>query len=495
MVVRFNVIRVPEPQVEFFGPTPHADPKVGLRDSGPFSLRYGDNAPGAVRLGIVGPRIMIDATRRWFERCQSRILSTKTNRERFPDFPGFENVFRVPLVLSDRFDHELTPMDLRAALQFPEEARFREVIELYANGVETLARRQQGPNVVVCALSEEVLQSCSTLEAMNRAGPRPEKGPMGETQLTLPIGDEDQSDTEEHLLFRTFRRVLKARVMRMKNRLPTQIVQNKLLVDGPGKDDAATRAWSVCVGLFYKAGGIPWRLAHIPPQTLFVGLSFHHLRTTRQDAMYVSTAQAYSTDIEGFVLRLNERLPQREDRQVFLSGTQAERLGQAILNQYRTFAERPPVRIVFHKTTRFRPEELEGFASSLRDAAIVEYISLAADGPSLQLFNEGQYPPPRGTLCTVNDDARFLYTTGFYQAWGTYPGPHIPRPLEITLAAGVDNPRRACEEILGLTKMNWNAASPGGSLPMTLQMARAVGPIMAEVPDYDDPDLSYRYYM
>ena len=42
---------------------------------------------------------------------------------------------------------------------------------------------------------------------------------------------------------------------------------------------------------------------------------------------------------------------------------------------------------------------------------------------------------------------------------------------------------------------NWNAASPGGSLPMTLRMAREVGPIMAEVPDHDDPDLSYRYYM
>ena len=46
-----------------------------------------------------------------------------------------------------------------------------------------------------------------------------------------------------------------------------------------------------------------------------------------------------------------------------------------------------------------------------------------------------------------------------------------------------------------MTKMNWNAASIGGRDPITLHMAREVGPIMAEVPEDEMPEMSYRYYM
>ena len=79
VVLYIDVTRIPEPRAEFSGPTLRADPKVGLRESGPFSLRYGDDQPGAVRLGIVGPAEMVEGTRRWFERCQKRILSAKKN--------------------------------------------------------------------------------------------------------------------------------------------------------------------------------------------------------------------------------------------------------------------------------------------------------------------------------------------------------------------------------------------------------------------------------
>jgi hypothetical protein len=55
--------------------------------------------------------------------------------------------------------------------------------------------------------------------------------------------------------------------------------------------------------------------------------------------------------------------------------------------------------------------------------------------------------------------------------------------------------RRVCEETLGLTKMNWNSAMIGGRNPITLEMASKVGPIMAEVPEEQEPEMSFRYYM
>ena len=76
-------------------------------------------------------------------------------------------------------------------------------------------------------------------------------------------------------------------------------------------------------------------------------------------------------------------------------------------------------------------------------------------------------------------------------------GPHIPSPYRVVIAGDRDDTdaRRVCEETLGLTKMNWNSAMIGGRNPITLEMASKVGPIMAEVPEEQEPEMSFRYYM
>jgi len=43
--------------------------------------------------------------------------------------------------------------------------------------------------------------------------------------------------------------------------------------------------------------------------------------------------------------------------------------------------------------------------------------------------------------------------------------------------------------------MNWNSAASYSSLPITLGFARRVGAIMAEIPEGEEPEPSFRYYM
>ena len=236
--------------------------------------------------------------------------------------------------------------------------------------------------------------------------------------MLLDFGEGESID-EEELIYRTFPRALEARVMIMRNRLPNQTARNHLLEDGPDKDDAATRAWSVSVRLFYRAGGLPWRLAHMQPQTCFVGVSFHRLHTTKRQALYASMAQAFSTDIEGFVLR-SERIPWREDQQPHLTTERAERLGSQNLAEYRKRAGRSPVRVTLHKTTRFSPEEREGFTSAFSEVATVELLtlplSLQRDKPHAILNSESvgrvlspdraARPPVRNAIQTPSPGTR-----------------------------------------------------------------------------------------
>jgi hypothetical protein len=102
--------------------------------------------------------------------------------------------------------------------------------------------------------------------------------------------------------------------------------------------------------------------------------------------------------------------------------------------------------------------------------------------------------PLRGTLCTVEDNNHYLFTTGFVPWWGEYPGPHIPAPLEIGVCGGKDVVERA-REILALSKMNWNSAEGIGRHPITLTFARRVGTVMTEIDEDMNPNPLYRFYM
>ena len=133
---------------------------------------------------------------------------------------------------------------------------------------------------------------------------------------------------------RDFRRALKARAMSY--RVPTQLANDHLFLSPPGSDDPATKAWDVCTACFYKAGGIPWRLAHPDPYVCYVGVSFHRLKTSDRHVVYSSTAQAFSTDIEGFVL-MGEQIDwdKADGRIPHLNQQQALNLGKEILAEYR----------------------------------------------------------------------------------------------------------------------------------------------------------------
>jgi len=147
-----------------------------------------------------------------------------------------------------------------------------------------------------------------------------------------------------------------------------------------------------------------------------------------------------------------------------------------------------------HKSSKFSEAESEGFRSSLREVPIVELINILP--ASFKLVRVGAYPPNRGTLCTVNESVSYLFTTGYMPELNTYPGPHIPAPVEIRSDQPIDM-ERAARDILGLARMNWNTASITGGQPVTLGFARQVGGIMAEFGQTTDekPLASFRFYM
>ena len=95
-----------------------------------------------------------------------------------------------------------------------------------------------------------------------------------EMDPTLSIEDEEGE-------YQNLRRGIKAEAMRFE--MPTQLVWPRTLrlTDDDAKpgetasQDVATRAWNFTTALYHKAGGSPWRLAEVSPDTCFVGIAFY----------------------------------------------------------------------------------------------------------------------------------------------------------------------------------------------------------------------------
>jgi hypothetical protein len=498
MSIVIDILELDEPYLEFGPGNENIDPKVGLREAGPLSLRFGPAHREHVRVGLVGPQAMLDHARLWFARCQGYMSSGSTSHALHADFPGFRQVFRASLDLSPQlWDFRIPDDEIEKALARPTpQERFNTMLNLYAAGICRSRGGELQSDVVVVCLSNEIIQNCRSVKALRLT--RQEKKILKSQQLgqlALP-GMEEMMTIEDTLLYRNFRRALKARAMDIG--VPIQIGTDNLFLDSEDNQDPATRAWNVSLALFYKAGGLPWRLASLAPETCYVGISFHHLRTQQRHLVFSSLAQAFPTTGEGFALR-GDAIPwgrDSEDRTPHLTEEQAAGLALRVLDQYRQRLGNNPLRVVLYKTSKFSDAEQSGFRAALSHIPVVEMVNLRPS--EFRLVRRGAYPPRRGTIAIVNDHTYYLFTNGFFSYWGTYMGAHIPVPYEVTVLGDAD-PLQVCTDVLGLTKLNWNTARAFTSSPIPMRFACEVGSIMshyAELKGEDaEPEPSYRFYM
>ena len=87
-------------------------------------------------------------------------------------------------------------------------------------------------------------------------------------------------------------------------------------------------------------------------------------------------------------------------------------------------------------------------------------------------------PVLRGTALRITDRRAFLWTKGFIPRLRTYPGWEVPNPLVVDVNKGNADLRTVMEDVMCLTKVNFNSCVFSDGLPVTLKFADAVGEIL-----------------
>lgn len=500
MTVPLKINVLPEPKVQFSDGKTDVDPRRGLEKFKPADY-LGERK---ITLGVVGLKDDTEAAAGWLGRFSRFSPGQEKNSKRYRDWPGLNTALGAEFRLPKRLQRVVNQGQYSLAMKRAKIGDgLQDLVDLYADKVASLLD-DDGPDcIIVCIPSElgDLRASNPSLNAEERRALEIIQREEISDQLALfqPTAEELKAaralySLAEDLLFRTFYRALKAKVMSLPNAVPIQVLRRDTIErpDSSGQSHA-TRMWNIATSIYYKAKGIPWRPAELPRNVCFVGITFHHMKRRGGHLVYASVAQAYSTELDPFALKgANIDHDQKKDRQTYLNSAQAKDLLRKVIDAYEERAGVLPDRVVIHKTTRYMEEEEQGFSEAVE--GVVPKLDLIWIRPtSFRVVRKGQEEPWRGTVCSL-DDKNYLFTSGYVPWWNEYPGAHIPAPLEIGSAFETDILARA-KEILALTKMNWNSSDGVGSYPITLLFAKRVGELMCEFGKDDSPNPSYRFYV
>jgi hypothetical protein len=453
------------------------DQKEGIARYGPATLGESRH-PSEIRLGFVGSGESVASARDWFERAarglQGEIIvnrRTKKPQKRLQDFPGSmpDRGFFSSIVAADHLVDIISVHDLDALKKVRNpEKRFDEAVALIGERVKHLNQQDDQPTVVILALPNEFLPLASKAKYYD--------GPRG-------------------LVYRDFRRAIKAEVMRHK--VVTQILLQPVSEAEEGArnvDPASKVAWNLFTSLYFKAGGVPWRPLGLRPDTCYIGISFHRPLGDANPLMRSSVAQAFDEDGTGLVLRGPDFTwdEERDGKSAHLSAEASKALLELVLKRYKRETGRMPGRVVVHKTSRFVPAEREGMKDALQSVSQFDLIAVTPTD-EIRLVRTGQYPPLRGTLFSVGT-MEYVYTTGYIKSLKAYPHGHVPRALQIADHHGDSDLPSIAKELLILTRMNWNSAGFAGTFPITIRFSKQVGDIMREIPRDREPEPQFKYY-
>jgi len=269
--------------------------------------------------------------------------------------------------------------------------------------------------------------------------------------------------------------------------------------------------WWLSLALYVKGMRTPWVLEGLDDDTAFVGLGFSIDRNAVRGAHVVlGCSHIYSARGEGLQYRLSKvENPIMRGKNPFMSKDDARRTGETIRQLFFDARMKLPRRVVLHKRTPFLKEEREGLLDGLSGVEVVDMLEIQLDSAlryvaSVQKrdgsIDEDNYPVRRGTVMKLDDFTALMWvhgaTTAVKPNYKYFQGKRrIPAPLMLRRHAGTTPLKQLGEEILGLSKMNWNTFDLYTKFPATLQSSGEIARIGSLLQRFGTASYDYRLFI
>ncbi|OGO08873.1 MAG: hypothetical protein A2Y61_06185 [Chloroflexi bacterium RBG_13_60_13] len=491
-----------EPHVEFRYGQAMTDPHDGLSMFGPHDADMASH-PKNISYGLIGNPSGIEEFGCWARQMRSAIHPQEgENRRLWPTFPGFEAAFVSTWPTEPTRTVALDEEKLvDASREKDANKRAYAVVEQYLGGIERLHKRDEPFGVIICVVPDIVHVNCRpqsrVLDGIGYAFPKRIRSERARGQADLF----DHYDPSLYQYSVDFRRQTKARSM--KYNIPIQIIRQSTLRLRPavGRSEReltplSDRAWNLGVALYYKAGGKPWRLSSARKGVCYIGIAYRRSGHSSTSRSACCAAQMFLDSGDGIVF-LGEYGPWYSPlgRDFHLTRAAAKRLLEGVLRTYEELEGRELSEIFLHCRSTIDDEEFAGFEDACPRGVRIVGIRVRQERFDARLFREGSYPVLRGTFWRVHPRKGYLWASGFKPRLATYDGWEVPVPLRIQIQHGEADLRQVATDILGLTKLNYNACRLGDAEPVTIGFSDAVGEILVSNPTVQERSPKFKFYI
>jgi hypothetical protein len=501
---RKTLLSFDEPRLRFAYDQELEDPKEGLTLFGPPQEYSG------LQYGLIGTSEGMRQFEAWAAKLQS-IVPADPQVASSVMFPGFETVFRTAWPTKPRVRVEVNGSVLARAVKLTDpHQRVFDTVDLYANPIKRFVT-EEDPKVALwfIAIPEDVWRLCRPRSKVKKSeGVKPEVHLSHAKAMELLDSPDFFANAnraaEKHLYENHFHNQLKAKLLGCE--AVTQIVRQTTIAPNEylnryGKplrklQDEATVAWNLSTAIYYKAGVKPWTLADIRDGVCYIGLVFKRTNNPRDPFEACCGAQMFLQTGEGIVFKgavgswASDKLGEYH-----LNRDTATEIIDRCVNTYKLWhGTKAPRELFIHGKTLFNKEEIKGFLSATPAGTSITGIQIRKPN-DLKLFRDGRRPILRGLALQLDRANAFLWTSGYVPSLLTYPGREVPTPLRVRLVFGETSLSQVLEDIMALTKVNFNACILGDGSPVTLRFASNVGEILTAIPEVSSKPLPFRHYI
>lgn len=513
----FELIKVPEPSLLFGYGQSLEDPRDGLTIFGPFDRGI------PIRSAVIGRKEGIQWFKKWVSAVQGpmeNILPQRSSGHFIdsidisrPPFPGFEPIFRVTWDPDSIHEIEVPGGDIETAAHIADgHERVYRTVGIFLDRIQrTIKEEEKNIEIWFIVIPDYVKQNCRVQSRI----PLPKQVKVAKTAPAafLKRLGRQPSLFEEHNVAAipyqyeiNFHNQLKARLLG--KQVVTQIIQEKTIAyrepayltkAGRPKinyDPMRTQiAWNICASVYYKVCGRPWKLSGIREGVCYVGLVFKKVEHATDYNTACCAAQMFLDSGDGVVFKgavgpwYNPVVGDYH-----LSEPAAKELMNIVVNAYTKNKGGPPKELFVHGKVSFNDTEWTGFKSAVPEGTNLVGVRIKNDN-TFKLFKNAKTPALRGLAYVRNEHMAYLWTKGFVPKLQTYPGREVPNPILIDVCRGNIDIEVVLNDIMALTKLNYNACKYGDGIPVTLRFANSIGEILTAGPQEEVPPLLFKYYI
>ena len=507
-----KLIHLKEPELMFGHGQTSDHPKDGLFLYGPHSA---PKSGTEISVGVIGTEDGLRYFRRWAIGAGGYIAvpppgpQDKEHRLHLSNFPGLQEAYGISYNPGNFVERtiDLKTLDESTRTANQHEA-VRKAVDGYVSEIEFHDRNEERVvDIWVLVLPELVFERCKPLA--RRTGLPLVKGEFPKTQkdrFDAPLLAQILDQSAEQIFddVPDFHRQVKARLLKYGHTSQllreTTIAPNEFLNSAGypirNLQDPATVAWNVSTGLYYKTQpNPPWRLANVRPGVCYLGLVFKLIPNHPREHACCA-AQMFLNEGDGVVFRGANGPWKTSDHEFHLNPSAAENLVEQVIETFRDKHGGAPEELFIHGRSGFTVEEWDSFERAVPKQTKLVGVRIRTTGGENKLYRDGDYPVLRGSALILNDRNAFLWSSGFVPRLDTYIGPETPNPLFVTVmrsTGGFPRLETVLEDILGLTKINYNACHYNDGLPVTIRFADRVGDVlvMGSAKDHERQPLKY----